>query len=200
MNILMDDLPRRIGGIPINTDFRAMILFETMASDPEIPDGVKLSLALRYLYEEPVTDFKKAWGGFLWYYSGGEKPGRREQGAETSKRAYDFEVDANMIYAAFRQAYKIDLNRERLHWWEFKALFSALPESCQIVKIMEYRTMDLSGLKGEEKKYYKKFQDKYRLKPLGIEKVSLAAAEKQTKDRAKARMAEAQKWRAKQKG
>lgn len=46
--------------------------------------------------------------------------------------------------AAFQQAYGIDLTREKVHWFRFRALFAALPEDTLIAKIMSWRTMDLS--------------------------------------------------------
>lgn len=198
MNLLIDELPNEIDGVPIRTNFSAMVLFELMLADSSIPNENKIALALNCLYKKPVSDLKKAVDGLLWYYSCGHPPKESESefSGETSlKRAYDFEVDAPMIYAAFVQTYAIDLNNANLHWWKFCALFQALPEDCRISKIMGYRTMDCSKLKGEEKKFYEEQQSKYQLAPLGIEKLSLTAAEKMAKDRVKARFAEAEKWK-----
>ena len=39
-----------------------------------------------------------------------------------------FTQDAGLIRAAFRQAYGIDLYRDRLHWIEFTELLNAIPE------------------------------------------------------------------------
>jgi len=197
MNILIDELPNEINGIPIRTDFSAMVLFELMLADPSISNENKIVLALNYLYKKPVSDLKKAVDGLLWYYSCGKPVSEKSISSPSGpvKRAYDFEVDAPMIYAAFMQAYNLDLNNDKLHWWKFCALFQALPDDCRISKIMGYRTMDCSKLKGEEKKFYEEQQNKYKLTPLGIEKLSLTAAEQLTKDRVKARFAEAEKWK-----
>lgn len=58
----------------------------------------------------------------------------------------DWDVDANLIFAAFMQAYGIDLTEADLHWHKFKALFDALPEETLLVKVMQYR-----GYKGSDK-------------------------------------------------
>ena len=38
-----------------------------------------------------------------------------------------------------------------LHWWKFKAMFKSLKEDTEIVKIMRYRSMDLSKIKKERR-------------------------------------------------
>lgn len=195
MNILLDALPDKIDGVPVNTDFRFMVLLELMLADPKVPQDMKLPLALSYLYKEPVSDLKKAVDGLMWFYRCGAPEESGAGGGNSRDRAYDFEVDAPDIYAAFMQTYGIDLNSVELHWWKFRALFFGLPEDCKIVKIMGYRTMDLHGLKGAEKKHYEKLKRQFRLKPLGVEKLPLAAAEQAAKDRVAKRFEEAERWK-----
>jgi hypothetical protein len=54
--------------------------------------------------------------------------------------------------------------------------------------------MDLHGLKGAEKKHYEKLKRQFRLKPLDVEKLPLAAAEQAAKDRVAKRFADAERW------
>ena len=56
-------------------------------------------------------------------------------------RVLDFRQDAELILAAFRQAYGIDLFREhgRLHWLEFLALLSGIPQNTRLSEVMEIR-------------------------------------------------------------
>lgn len=58
----------------------------------------------------------------------------------------DWEVDADLIYAAFQQAYGVDLLTADLHWHKFKALFDALPDDTLMVKVIQWR-----GYKGSDK-------------------------------------------------
>lgn len=56
-------------------------------------------------------------------------------------RVLDFRQDAELILAAFRQAYGIDLFHEhgRLHWLEFLALLSGIPQNTRLSEVMEIR-------------------------------------------------------------
>ena len=56
-------------------------------------------------------------------------------------RVLDFRQDAELILAAFRQAYGIDLFQEhgRLHWLEFLALLSGIPQGTRLAEVMEIR-------------------------------------------------------------
>lgn len=67
---------------------------------------------------------------------------------------YDFDYDAPYIYAAFRQAYGIDLveQRGRLHWLTFAALFDALPEETAFVRIRRIRSTKLSEIKDKKQR------------------------------------------------
>ena len=59
----------------------------------------------------------------------------------------------------------IDLQETKyMHWWKFKALFDGLNENTEIVKIMGYRSINLSQIKDiEKRKYYKKMKRLYAL-------------------------------------
>ncbi|ADU26074.1 bacteriophage Gp15 family protein [Ethanoligenens harbinense] len=196
MNILLDELPEAIDGIPIRSDFRVMVQLELMLGDPDVPQDARLPLALDLLYKQPVHDLKQAIDGLLWFYRCGAplKQDGAGGGGKQSKRAYDFEVDALDIYAAFMQAYGIDLNEVSLHWWKFRSLMIALPEDCKFSRITGYRTMDLSDFKGKERKFYADKQAQYRLRPLGMENLTVAAQEQAAKERVAARFAAAETW------
>jgi hypothetical protein len=56
-----------------------------------------------------------------------------------SQKVTDFEQDAGLIRAAFRQAYGIDLYRDKLHWIEFTELLSALPEGSRYSEVLGIR-------------------------------------------------------------
>ena len=70
---------------------------------------------------------------------------------------------AGYIVAAFQQAYGIDLTREKLHWFRFRALFAALPEETLMAKIMSWRTMDLSEYEGSMRAHYADLQERFAL-------------------------------------
>lgn len=55
-------------------------------------------------------------------------------------KCFDFVQDAGLIYAAFVQAYGIDLFEQRIHWWKFIQLLNALPSDTRFVEIVGIRT------------------------------------------------------------
>ena len=64
--------------------------------------------------------------------------------SDDTPRSIDYTQDAALIYAAFMQAYHIDLRAEReLHWWKFQALLSGLPSDTRLMEIINIRTRPL---------------------------------------------------------
>ena len=61
------------------------------------------------------------------------------RGASKDK-VIDYDIDADLIYASFMQAYGIDLTENDLHWRKFQALLSGLPSETVMSKIIEIRT------------------------------------------------------------
>lgn len=168
MSFFTDPLPDSIGGRKIRTDFRAITLCEELLFDASLPDWMKLVKLneLFYLDGDGATPAQTI-EDFLWFWGGGERHNHADGGnnLKSQKRAYDFAVDAPLIYAAFLAQYNIDLlTIPYLHWWQFRAFFSALTEEHLITKIIAYRTADTSSMQGAMKKHYQKMQAKYALK------------------------------------
>lgn len=171
MNILVDLVPTIVNidnkEYEINSDFRTSILFELLMQDGTIGEDDKIFMALQLYYPDIPENIKKAIEQMLWFYRCG-KDVSSSKGNGKSKgvtQIYSFEYDDDYIYAAFLDQYNIDLQDiEYLHWWKFKALFKALKDDNMIVKIMGYRSMDLSKVKDKEQKaYYKRMQKLYEI-------------------------------------
>lgn len=60
-----------------------------------------------------------------------------------AKKVTDFVQDAGLIRAAFRQAYGIDLYRDKLHWFEFTELLNAIPEGNRYSEVIGIRVRPL---------------------------------------------------------
>ena len=62
-----------------------------------------------------------------------------------------FSQDAKYIYAAFWEAYGINLFKEqdRLSWWEFTALLSSMPGDTRLSQIVGIRAMDVPAFDGK---------------------------------------------------
>lgn len=109
MNILLlNGLPEEYEGIAISTDFRNMIQVDMILHDPELNEVEKVMAALHQLYPQIPQDIPKAIKGLEWFFARGQEGGgKKENGG--SKKAFDFEQDASLIYAAFYAAYGISL-------------------------------------------------------------------------------------------
>ena len=193
MNLLVDDLPREIGGVPIDPDYRRMIQYEQLMADRELPTRLKLSAALSLLYAGPVEDVQAAWEGLLWFYRLGKEP-EESGGKGGGKPVYDFEQDAGEIYAAFWQVYRIDLQETPLHWWAFVSLLAALPDSCLMGQIMRWRAIDTSKLKGAEKKRIQHLQQVYAIRRQPEQRMTLEERNAAYLARMDARYRQAQEW------
>lgn len=176
-NLLINKLPQHTdSGLRIRTDFRESIKFELLMQDKTIEDDKKIRMILNLYYYNPenIEDVKKALEEIVWFYKGGDKienkiSGRNEN--NNKKQIYSYEFDAEYIYSAFMQQYKIDLNSIKyLHWWKFRALFTNLSEDVLFSKIMQYRAVELSSIKDKEmKKFYKKMKRIYALPDMRTE-------------------------------
>lgn len=186
MNVLMDELPYTVvvagAEIPIVTDYRTGILFEQVLNDPVKPDDEKLYNVLKLYYGDFVfampsdmDTVKEALDRIMWFYrcGAGETVGTEAEEENSSDRAplFSYEHDAAYIYAAFVEAYGIDLTKNRLHWWQFRALFLGLPETVLFCKIMQYRTMEIPAkMPKAQKKFYQRMKRIYKL-PESAEKI-----------------------------
>ena len=166
MSIIIEALPTSlvIGGedCPIRCDFRTWLKFARETAATDISADKVLDIISLIFYDIP-PNFAQMWQAVVNFYNPQEyqSTARAEQAA---KRIYDFEYDAKLIYAAFLQQYRIDLTTAGLHWWQFKALFDSLGEDTQFVKVMQYRSVNLSEVKDKkQKEFYRKMQRLYML-------------------------------------
>lgn len=175
MNILIDYLPTSFvinnKTYEFNCGFRESIIFTLMMQDDSLTEEEKILGALKLYYPIIPKDTEKALEKIYWFYSKGnveEDNKKVKQGKRifkrNNKKAYDFEVDSDLIFTAFMSQYNINLNKENLHWWEFMALFNSLNDDNEIVKIMNYRTIDLTSIEDKkERKMYADLQKYYSL-------------------------------------
>ncbi len=170
-NILTDTLPDRItvgdDDILIDTSFKTWIKFVCIMSSNELSNAVKLAKVCRLcLGELPKTDtLSDLMEALVTFSVGIPSEEKAVEAVESSKKAiYDFELDSKAIYNSFMSYYHIDLLTTDLHWWQFKTLFDGLGEETELMKIISYRTIDISKIKDKEQKsFYKKMKQRYAL-------------------------------------
>lgn len=184
MNIITDGLPDcvEIDGeaFHINTDFRVWVKIELLFSD-DVPEGYRLPLALGLAFDTIPENKEEAAEALLAFYSGGKitekKASGKKKKSRRNRRIYSFEYDSEYIYAAFLQAYGIDLADVKMHWFKFKALFAALPDECLMSKIMGWRALEITkDMPEASRKRYAELKDAYRLPLSQTEEEKIRAA------------------------
>lgn len=179
-NILLHRLPKSVqvsgSEYPVNWGYRANILIEIVMFSTSRSDEQKLLDALNIFYLKNIPpDMEAAIKQMICFFHCGKEI-KSENGVSfrRQQRSYDFEMDAPLIYAAFRAQYGVNLNRtlnNELHWWEFSAMFDSLNENLKMSRIMYYRTADLEGMSKNQKKFIKKMRALYAI-PSGDETLS----------------------------
>lgn len=172
----------------INSDFRTSIQFEILMQKKELTEKqkefanelclldkemdretaellAKYKDGLELYYPEIPNDINGAINAMLWFYECGKEniDKKKSKKSGSRKKIYDYNYDADYIYAAFFEQYHIDLAEQELHWWKFSALFSALSEECMISKIITYRVIDTKGMEKEQKAFYNRMKRLYQL-------------------------------------
>lgn len=192
--LLNPELPKTVtvGGreIPVNWGFRTGMRMDCMRFDKRKTDAENLADMVNAFYINPSQALSSgpqaAVDAMLVFFSRGsykppEKDAKSHEGSKgQTARAYDFAQDADIILGDFFSNYGMMLNRiddEDLHWWEFMAMFSGLPEKSTIRTYMHYRTCNLSGLSKNEQKRIRKIRSRIRIRE-DYEDVELSQAKR----------------------
>jgi len=150
---------------PIAHDFRAGIRFETLMNDERITESEKVVLAIRIFFgETPEADLGETIRAILDFFRCGKPV--TDFGDSDDRPLYSYSHDYDLIFAGFLNAYGIDLldPATALHWFKFRAMLAALPETSQFMRVLGYRGMDLtSSMSSEERSHYAKMKRLYAL-------------------------------------
>ena len=77
----------------------------------------------------------------------------------------DWEMDAGVLYASFRQQYGIDLLRTRLHWLEFRQLLLGLTENTALGARVRLRQLDENTLPAAERERVRRMKRQVQIAP-----------------------------------
>ena len=158
-NVLLDPLPTEYKGFPIDSDFQIGIQIMQALEDGELSrqEGQAVALSLLFLQEDaqgnqlPLPDAETALEGLVWFLT----DWNHDHNSKVDKtRITDFDIDQWRIYSAFKQHYGINLNIDKLHFWEFMGLLTTLPE-CAYTRVIDIRAKKITSKMGtDEKKAY----------------------------------------------
>jgi len=167
-NVLLDPLPTEYRGFPIDSDFQIGIQIMQALEDGELSrqEGQAVALSLLFLQEDaqgnrlPLPDAETALEGLVWFLT----DWNHDHNSKVDKtRITDFDIDQWRIYSAFKQHYGINLNIDKLHFWEFMGLLTTLPE-CAYTRVIDIRAKKITSKMGtDEKKAYTELKKVYAL-------------------------------------
>lgn len=142
---------------PINPDFRVLLGCFRALNDPAWADIKKACyIAKTFFMGTPPPNMNEAFVDFL---SSGEDED------EADEQVMDFEVDAEAIYAGFREQYGIDLLRKKLHWYEFRALLAGMSEATEYRQRIKIRQMKPDEVAEKDRPTLRKLQAKISIMP-----------------------------------
>ncbi|MBV6372885.1 hypothetical protein IGJ74_001819 [Enterococcus sp. AZ009] len=171
---------------PIDLSFDTVLRLFDLLKDPVLTESEKIVLGLQLLLgvsflceiETQNTIFLSILEMFdIWeepksrYDRNGKK--LKPKMKEIADQHFSFDYDAPNIYAAFYQAYGIDLfdQRGKMRWEKFIALFGGLPDETRFRQIVSIRTKKMPTGKGnkEAKDELRKLKKLYALPKEGEE-------------------------------
>lgn len=156
-NVLLDPLPTEYEGFPIDSDFQTGIQIMQVLEDTELSKQEQIGTALSLLFPQkedeegnllPFPDIHTAIAGMKWILTEWhhDKPNKKDKA-----RVTDYDIDQWRIYSGFKQHYGINLNTDKLHFWEFMGLLTTLPE-CAYTRVIDIRTRKINPKTSAEEK------------------------------------------------
>ena len=160
-NILLDKLPEDYNGFLIRTDYRIGIQISLCLEDDSLTENERLFVALSLLYGNGIPPLETAVDGLMWFLRCGEE--EREDIRSSGKRLFYFDFDHARIMASFYKTFHIELEREKIHWFKFRALLDCLDEDSALSNAIQMRGTDTSDMKGKQRANYERI--KHNLTP-----------------------------------
>ena len=161
MNILYEPFPNSITADgakhEILTDFREWLRFADLIADAAVDAPTKLLLLTQwFIVPPPHLTADMVIGLFDFFHAKALEPDPLEQDENDVPQepelphppVFDWKYDARFLLGDFLHFYGMNLLQvPYLHWWEFRSLFSALPDDSMTAKRIGYRSADLSQIK-----------------------------------------------------
>lgn len=169
----MNEYPRFIevnnAKYEINTDFRIALECDEIWKDNTIGDYEKiLAVIYKLLGEKALDDIandklnvEKTLNLVIKYLQCGKN---QDDLVNDEEPTLNFKQDIGYIRASFMSDYNIDLDKEKMHWWEFNDLLQGLTEDTILNRVRYVRQEPLKDKKGEELNRWIKIKKQYALK------------------------------------
>ena len=144
----------------VDLDFRNVLrMIDALGREDMLP-GAREYVALKCVMKRPPRNTGAAIAAMReMLFPGGKK--------QSGEKMTDFVQDADLIRAAFLQAYGINLYRDRLHWLEFTGLLACLPTGSRYADILSIRARPMpkpTKYNGEERKWLAEAKAKFAVR------------------------------------
>lgn len=144
----------------VDLDFRNVLrMIDALGREDMLP-GAREYVALKCVMKRPPRNTGAAIAALReMLFPGGKK--------QSGEKMTDFVQDADLIRAAFLQAYGINLYRDRLHWLEFTGLLACLPTGSRYADILSIRARPMpkpTKYNGEERKWLAEAKAKFAVR------------------------------------
>lgn len=161
-NVLLDPLPEEWEGYPIDSDFQTGIQMFEILQDSSLSEFEKVVVCTGFLFPEGgPKSLELRQKAILWFLSGWNTDNLPKGKAEAP--TMDYQVDQWRIWVAFLRQYRIDLNRDKLHFWAFMALLRNL-EECSFTRVVDIRGKKITPkMSREEREAYARAKAVYAL-------------------------------------
>lgn len=160
-NALLDRLPEDYKGWLIRTDYRIGVQIQLCLSDPELSEYDKTVTALSLLYGKGVPDdLKTAIEGLTWFMSCGNPQEDQKGGNEAE--IYSFEYDAARIASGFLKVFRMDITREKLHWFQFVPMLGELSETA-FSNVIDIRQTPVSDIEQKKRAEFLRMKKRFSL-------------------------------------
>lgn len=116
--------------IKLDLDFRNVLRMMDILQTDDLTSEAREWLALKCICRHPRKGMLEAVKNLLFV------PGEHK----ARERVMDFVQDADLIRAAFEQAYGIDLTKELVHWFRFLYLLAGLPDNTRLSEVISIRS------------------------------------------------------------
>ena len=116
--------------IKLDLDFRNVLRMMDILQTDDLTSEAREWLALRCICRHPRKGMLEAVKNLLFV------PNEHK----ARERVMDFVQDADLIRAAFEQAYGIDLTKDRIHWLRFVYLLAGLPDNTRLSEVISIRS------------------------------------------------------------
>lgn len=137
-NAILDAHPEKIfPGVVEKTDFKQVLKFFRLLDDDELDEQEKFLWMCKIFFNAVPSDAQAAVNAVAAFIAGSD--GVDGESGGSSKKVFCYNQDAGRLFAAFMQAYRIDLRTEKMHWWAFLELFNALPDNTRLMQVIELR-------------------------------------------------------------